>query len=127
MAAQTALVLNTKSYAPRGKNQGDIGSWSLVGDTTFGGAKSDASLSIRESTKDAKTRVQFKLTLPKAATADSACACVGSELARGYADIVIHVPVQFTAAERDDFCKRLQGLVASAVFSSAVKDLEPVW
>jgi len=46
MAAQTALVLNTKSYAPRGKNSGNVAAWALVGDTTFGGATSIVSLRV---------------------------------------------------------------------------------
>lgn len=127
MAAQTALVLNTKSYAPRGKNSGNIASWALVGDATFGGATSVVSEKVGDPTSSGSTVVSFKLKLPKAATASSTCACEGEVIAEGIADLTIRVPSQFTSAERDDFTKRIQSLVASAVFSAATTNLEGSW
>nr|URG16424.1 MAG: coat protein [Leviviridae sp.] len=126
MAAQTALTLNTKVYAPRGKS-GDIASWKLVGDTTFGGATSTASQSLREDAKAGTTRVQYKLVLPKAASEDTSCACIGQSLGTGNCDIIVTIPASFTATERDDFAKRIQSLVASGVFLSSIGSLEPVW
>ena len=127
MAAQTALVLNTKSYAPRGKDSGNIATWALVGDTTFGGATSLVSEKVGNPTQSGVTVVSFKLKVPKAATASSTCACEGSVISQGLADIVIKVPSNFTASERDDFTKRIQSLVASAAFSAATTNLEGAW
>ena len=127
MAAQSNLTLNTKVYAPRGKTVGDIANWALVGDASFGGATSVVTERVTGPNKGGITRVTFKVTIPKAAAADTSCACVGEEIAKGIADITVSVPSAFTAAERDDFTKRVQGLVASAVYSAAQTNLEGSW
>lgn len=127
MAAQTALVLNTKSYAPRGKSQGDIATWALVGDTTFGGATSLVTEKVAGPNSNGVYKVSFKLDVPKIATESSACACVGSQIGRGLFDGVATIPVGFTAAERDDFRLRVQALFAHAIFTAAMKDLEGAW
>lgn len=126
MAQQGNLTLNTKVYNPRGKT-GDVASWALVGDTTFGGATSTVKESVRGPSKDGVFRVSFKLDVPKAADASSACACIGQEIGRGIADVSVVIPSSFTAAERDDFTKRIQSLVANAIFSAASTSLEPAW
>lgn len=127
MAAQGNLTLNTKLYAPRGKT-GDISKWSLVGDASFGGAISSVTESVRDpSGKDTSYRVRFHLDVPKAATADSACGCAGSIQSKASADIYVVIPGDFTAAERTDLQLRIANLVASSVFTSAVKDLEGSW
>lgn len=127
MAAQGNLTLNTKVYAPRGKS-GVVATWALVGDTTFGGATSNVTESIQSAKgKAGSTRVQMNLTVPKAASVDSACACIGAEIARGAAYIQVDVPAGFTTTERQDFCDRIQALVANAIFDSAVANLEGAW
>lgn len=127
MAAQSNLTLNTKVYAPRGKNAGDIATWALVGDSTFGGASSFATERLTGPSKEGVTRVSFKLTVPKAAAADTSCACTGEVIAKGLANIEIVIPSQFTAAERSDFALRIQDLVANAIFTASVSNLEPSW
>lgn len=127
MPAKTGLVLNTKSYAPRGKNSGDVATWALVGDASFGSATSFTTESVRGPNKDSNYKIQFKLDLPKAATASDACACVGTQVGRGICDIVVTIPAGFSASERDDFTKRIQSLVASAVFTAACTSLEGSW
>lgn len=127
MAAQSNLTLNTKVYSPRGKSAGDIASWALAGDATFGGATSIVTERVAGPSKEGVTRVTFKLTLPKAAAADSTCACVGEEIARGIANIEMVIPAAFTAAERADFTLRVQGLVANAIFTAAATNLEGAW
>jgi hypothetical protein len=126
MAAQANLTLNTKVYTPRGK-QGDVASWALVGDATFGGGRSNVTESVRLDRKSGIERIQFILAAPKLATADSACGCIGSETGVGKANIVIEIPSTFTAAERVDFRTRLQNLVSNAVFSAAVDTGEGAW
>lgn len=127
MAAQSNLTLNTKVYAPRGKNAGDIATWALVGDSTFGGATSLVTERVAGPSKEGVTRVTFKITLPKAASADTSCACVGGEIGKGIATVEVVIPSQFTSAERSDFALRIQGLVANAVFTAAVANLESSW
>ena len=124
MAAQSAITLNTKVYNPRGK-QGNIATWALVGDTTFGGATSTLSESVVVS-KDFNTRVQLKLTVPKAAVSDTACGCAGAILSRGYGDVVVFIPANFTVAEKQDLCDRLQAAVANAIFDAACQG-EGAW
>lgn len=127
MAAQSNLTLNTKVYAPRGKNSGDIATWALVGDSTFGGATSLVTERVTGPSSDGVYRATFKVTVPKAAATDTSCACAGETIAKGIANIEVVIPSQFTAAERADFALRIQGLVANAVFTAAASNLEASW
>lgn len=126
MATQGVLTLNTKPYNPRGVSDG-IAKWALVGDTSFGGATSNLTQSVRGPSKDGIVRVQASLQVPKAATADSACGCVGQITGTMAADVIVRIPTSFTLAERQDFVDRLQAYIANAVFDDAVADLEPAW
>lgn len=126
MAAQGSLTLNTKVYVPRGV-ESQVAKWALANDASFGGATSFATQSVRGPSKDGIYRVRYTLSVPKAATADSTCACIGSILGTADADFVVRIPATFTLAERQDFADRLQGLIANAIFDTAVGSLEPVW
>lgn len=126
MAVQSTLTLNTKAYTPRGVSD-SMAKWVLTGDATFGGATSTLSQSVRGPSKDGIYRVQGSLLIPKAATADSACGCIGQITASAVADIIVRIPTGFTTAERQDFVDRLQGYIANAVFDTAVANLEPAW
>ena len=126
MPSQSTLTLNTKAYAPRGKS-GDIAAWALAGDTTFGGATSTVTESVRGPSKDGVTRIRFKLDVPKAASENSSCACIGQNIGTGIATVELVIPSGFTATERADFTDRIQGLVANAVFTAAGDHLEGSW
>ena len=126
MPSQSTLTLNTKAYAPRGKS-GDIATWALAGDTTFGGATSTVTESVRGPSKDGVTRIRFKLDVPKAASENSSCACIGQNIGTGIATVELVIPSGFTATERADFTDRIQGLVAHAVFTAAGDNLEGSW
>lgn len=126
MPVQSNLTLNTKVYTPRGTSNG-ISSWALSSDSSFGGAQSDVTESVRGPLSNGTSRVRFTLTLPKTASVDSPCACTGQRVGYGKADIVVDVPTSFTAAERQDFVDRIQSLVASAVFDTAIANLEGSW
>lgn len=126
MSAQSTLTLNTKAYAPRGNISG-VASWALVGDTSFGGAVSNVTESVRGPSKDGLYRVQFKLNLPKAADGNSSCACDGDILSYSLVNLEITVPRNFTSAERTDLYTRIKDLVSSTVVSDAVSDLETSW
>lgn len=127
MPVQSNLTLNTKVYAPRGKSSGDIAGWALVGDSTFGGATSLVTEKVAGPSKDGITRATFKVSIPKAAAADTSCACVGETIATGIANVELVIPSAYTAAERADFTLRVQGLVANAVFTAAGSNLEGSW
>lgn len=127
MPVQSNLTLNTKVYAPRGKTSGDIAQWMLVGDTTFGGASSTVTERVIGPNADGINRVTFKVTIPKAAAADTNCACIGDVIATAIANVELVIPAAFTAAERDDLTKRVQGVVANAVFTAAATNLEGSW
>lgn len=126
MPVQSNLTLNTKVYTPRGTSNG-ISTWTLFGDSSFGGAQSDVTESVRGPLSNGTSRVRFTLTLPKTASEDSPCACIGQKVGYGKADVVIDVPTSFTAAERQDFVDRIQSLVASSVFDTSVANLEGSW
>lgn len=126
MPAQGSLTLNTKVYTPRGASDG-IAKWALAGDSTFGGAQSDLTESVRGPLTNGSYRTRWVLTIPLAATVDSACACVGQVIGSAKADFTIDFPTAFTAAQRQDFVDRLQALVALSVFDVSVATPEGSW
>lgn len=126
MPVQANITLNTKVYTPRGA-QGGIATWALVGDTTFGGAQSNLTESVRGPDSSGMNKTRWMLTVPKVADANSTCACIGQELSRGKADIRIDVPANFTSTEKADFAARIQALVALSIFGSSVSVPEGSW
>ena len=123
MAAMGVVTLNTKAYSPRNK-QGDVAVWALVGDATFGGATSFLTESVRTTTTGTwpgATKFQFKLDVPKAATASDTCACIGSTIGDFTLDIQGRVSTGLTAAEVTDVVNRAKDLVANAIFLAAAK------
>lgn len=127
MPAQGSITLNTKVYTPRGTSNG-VSTWALAGDTSFGGAISTVTESVRSplpSTGGNRTR--WVVSVPKVATDDSPCACTGSNLGNAKADIVVDVPPSFSLAERQDFVDRIQALVALSVFDVSVSTPEGSW
>lgn len=126
MPAQASITLNSKVYTPRGTSNG-ISSWALAGDTTFGGATSTVTESVRGPLTNGNNRTRWVIEAPKAASEDTACACTGSLVGKAKADIVIDVPTSFTSAERQDFVDRLQALIALSVFDVSVSTPEGSW
>lgn len=126
MPAQASITLNTKVYTPRGTS-GGISTWSLAGDASFGGAQSNVTESVRGPLTSGNYKTRWVVEVPKATTVDTSCACAGSIIGKGKADIVIDIPTSFTAAERQDFVDRLQALVALAVFDVSVATPEGSW
>lgn len=126
MPAQSSLTLNTKPYAPRGVSNG-IANWALAGDTTFGGATSTLTESVRSPLSDGSNATRWVLTVPKAAVTDTACVCAGGILGTAKADLKLNTPATMTLAERQDFVDRVQALVALAVFDQSVSVPEPSW
>lgn len=126
MPAQSSITLNTKVYTPRGTQNG-VSTWALAGDATFGGAQSTVTESVRGPLSNGNYRTRWVVSIPKAASADSACGCTGQITSTGKADIVIDIPTNMTAAERQDFVDRVQALVALSVFDVSVSTPEGSW
>jgi hypothetical protein len=126
MPAQGSITLNTKVYTPRGTQNG-VSTWALAGDATFGGAQSSATESVRGPLSNGSYRTRWVISIPKAASADTACGCVGAITSTGKADMVIDIPTNYTAAERQDFVDRIQALVALSVFDVSVSTPEGSW
>lgn len=126
MPVSANITLNSKVYTPRG-TQGGITSWALAGDASFGGAQSDVTESVRGPLTSGNWRTRWVVSVPKLATVDTACSCIGSVLGKGKADIVIDIPTSFTLAERQDFVDRIQALVALSVFDVSVSTPEGSW
>lgn len=126
MPIAASMTLNTKVYTPRGSSNG-VYTWALTGDTTFGGASSQVTESVKGPYSDGTYRTRWVLLVPKAATADSACGCAGTITGTGKADFNITFPVNFTQAEKQDFVDRIQAMVATAVFDSSVATPEGSW
>lgn len=126
MPTQVALTLNTVAYAPRGTQNG-VSTWAKTADTGFNGATSTVTQSLRGPLDDGRYRAKVLVVSPVLAAADSPCACIGSELGRGKADITIDVPSSYTAAMRQDFRKRIKDYFNSAEFTALLDSLESVW
>lgn len=127
MATQSAITLNTIVHNPRG-TQGGISTWANTGSTTFGGGTATLTESVRGPDASGNTRVRFLYTVPKLATTDSSCGCIGTPLGKpARFEIIADIPSQLTAAERDDLRLRFQGLAAHAIVTVGMKDLEPSW
>ena len=126
MPAQSSITLNTKVYTPRGTQNG-VSTWALAGDTSFGGAQSTVTESVRGPLSDGTYRTRWVVTIPKAASADTACGCTGSIVGSFKADLTITTPVPLTAAERQDAVDRVQALVALSVFDVSVSTPEGSW
>ena len=126
MPAQSSLTLNTKVYTPRGTQNG-VSTWALAGDATFGGAQSSVTESVRGPLSNGNYRTRWVVSIPKAASADTACGCTGSISSTGKADVVIDIPTNYTTAERQDFVDRIQALVALSVFDVSVSTPEGSW
>lgn len=124
MPVQATLTLNTKAYNPRGTS-GGVSTWALVGDASFGGAVSKVTESVRDFTNFVRSR--FVISVPKAATEASACACPGGILGIGKVEVTADVPPSFTQAEKQDLCDRAQALIANAIFDSALVSSEGSW
>ncbi|DAD51543.1 TPA_asm: coat protein [ssRNA phage Gephyllon.3_5] len=126
MPIQASMTLNTKVYTPRGTSNG-VSKWALTGDATFGGAQSEVTESVKGPYSDGTYRTRWVLLVPKAATADTACGCVGTITGTGKADFNITFPVNFTQAEKQDFVDRIQSMVATTVFDVSVATPEGSW
>lgn len=125
MAVQSSVTLATRSYAPRGTQEG-ISTWIYKDDVTFGG---DSTLtgSTTGPSKDGMDRVRFKLVINREAVEASACACPGSVIDFGIFKIEAVIPDAWTRAMRDEAYARLAGLAANSIVEKAMEENEGSW
>lgn len=125
MGAQTALTLNTKTYAPGGmRNNAAV--W-----VERSGGVSNSFSTLTQSSKDAGvgpvSRVTAKLVIPIVATADSTCSCTGAMLRSTTFNLEALLPAGGSVAERTDAYLRLKDYIASDAFKLAIENLDPVY
>ena len=127
MAVQANLTLNTKVYTPRGRQpSGPVMQWGLL-DASFGSAFTTVEESVVGPDAKGVYRAKWKLVVPKLATADSACACIGGELGKTTVNIDVTSNSEFTTADLTDIGLRVKDLVATAPFQVSVNAHEPSW
>lgn len=84
-------------------------------------------LQVRTPSQQAKNyRVVSKFVRPTIASEPSSCACPGDVQRQLIAEINVVIPPGSTLTEREEFLDQLQAFIASANFTGAVEDLDPV-
>jgi len=125
MADQAAVTLNTVVYSPAGVKSG-VALWlSRVGGIVAGFSK--LSQIYKDPTTGTQTKIDFQIDVPVLATADSACACEGSLLRTNSVKLSFWVASTSTLAERTDLYLRAKDLVANALVSGSVENLDPAY
>lgn len=123
MGQQASVTLNTVVYSPAGLKSG-IATWiSRVGGVLAGFSK--LTQSYKDPTTGTQTKIDFNLSIPVLATADSTCGCEGDLIRTNSAVISFWVAGTSTLAERTDLYLRVKDLVASSMLISAVENLDP--
>lgn len=123
MGQQASVTLNTVAYAPAGLLQG-VAKWvSRAGGILAG--FSVLTQRYREPTTGVQTKIDFNISIPVLATADSTCGCEGDVLRTNTATVSFWVAGSSTLAERTDLYLRVKDLVATSLVSSAVENLDP--
>lgn len=123
MSQQAAVTLNTVVYSPAGLLAG-VAKWI----NRTGGILAGFSIltqRYREPTTGAQTKIDFNISIPVLATADSTCACEGSLLRTNSASVSFWVAGTSTLAERTDLYLRVKDLIATSLVSDAVENLDP--
>lgn len=123
MGQQAAVTLNTVVYNPSGLKAG-VASWvSRVGGVLAGFSK--LTQVYKDPTTGSQTKIDFQIDIPVLATADSVCACEGTLLRTNSAHISFWVAGTSTLAERTDLYLRVKDLLATALVTNAVENLDP--
>lgn len=118
-----AITLNSKTYNFVGFDRNGVSTYQ---ETSAGVPSGFSYLTCRiiPGTKDAATRVRWRLTMPVVAVSDSDCSCAGSVL-RTYSfdEGRIDIPATGTATERADFQARVTALAATTQYIASVTTL----
>ncbi len=116
-----SITLNTKVYTFSGFVQGI--SRYLNRDNGSPRGFLQLSAAVEGGTGENPYKVRWKLKLPVTATSSDACACEGSLVREAFADIVVTLPSNSTAAERTAMAESLADLTANAQFAASVESL----
>jgi hypothetical protein len=123
MSQQANVTLNTVVYSPAGLLNG-IAKWINRSGGILAGF-SVLTQKYKDPTTGTQTKIDFNLSIPVLATADSTCGCEGDLIRTNSANVSFWVASSSTLAERTDLYLRVKDLVASAVVVSAVENLDP--
>lgn len=123
MSQQAAVTLNTVVYSPAGLRNG-VATWINRAGGIVAGFSKFTQL-FRDPTTGTQTKIDFQIDVPVLVTADSACGCVGDLLRTNTAKVSFWVASTSTLAERMDLYLRVKDLIANAVTSDAVENLDP--
>lgn len=119
-----SIVLNSKTYNFAGFDANGV---SMYKDTSGGVPGGFGHLTCRvtnPATDKTDTKVQWRLTMPILATADSACSCEGTVLrVYRFEDGKVSIPAGSLAAERADFATRVKDLMATPQYQSSITSL----
>lgn len=123
MGQQASVTLNTVVYSPAGLLQG-VAKWI----NRTGGVLAGFSVltqRYKDPTTGVQTKIDFNLSVPVLATADSTCGCEGDLIRTNSGQISFWVASTSTLAERTDLYLRMKDLLATALVSNAVENLDP--
>lgn len=124
MSQQADVTLNTIVYSKAGVN-GGVASWINRAAGVIAGFTVLKQF-FKSPVSGTQTKIDFNLSVPVVATADSGCHCAGDLLRTNSVTVSVWVAATSTTDERTDLYLRLKDLVATPMFQAAVKDLDPV-
>lgn len=123
MGQQASVTLNTVVYSPAGLFAG-VAKWINRSGGILAGF-STLTQKFKDPTTGTQTKIDFNISIPVLATADSACGCAGELIRTNSAVVSFWVASTSTLAERTDLYLRVKDLVATALVSGAVENLDP--
>ena len=115
------ITLNSKPFSFSGFVQGVIARF-LNKDASVPLGFLALTAKVDEPGKDGNYKVRWKLKLPTVIDSAS-CACPDGAVSELFADIVVTIPRNSTAPQRDAMSKSLKDLTASAEFTASVNSL----
>jgi len=123
MGQQAAVTLNSVVYSPAGLLAG-VARWiNRTGGVLAGFSK--LTQSYKDPTTGTQTKIDFQIDVPVLATADSTCGCEGDLIRTNTFKMSFWVAGSSTLAERTDLYLRAKDLMATALVSGSVENLDP--
>lgn len=123
MGQQAAVTLNSVVYSPAGLLAG-VAKWiNRAGGIVAGFTK--LTQTYKDPTSGTQTKIDFQVDVPILVTDDSTCGCTGDLLRTNTFKMSFWVASTSTLAERTDLYLRAKDLMATALVSGAVENLDP--
>lgn len=126
MSQQASVTLNTVAYSPAGV-ENNVATWINRASSFYKGFKTLTQKFLDPSSGGTQTKMTFSLDIPVVATADGANYRAGDLLRVNSAVVSVWVNGNSTSAERTDLQLSLKDLMSSAMFTSAVINLDPAF